>query len=172
MALGFHIEPQGKLGMNGNSINNMKNAVDVLRSILFDNRFFTIKQNGSGFFVTFSGKLAAEVDDKATFKCTQTAANKIYVSGGTVRHHSLGHWNGSATEVTLTGGADEWVYIEIIWGGGEALPPAITHSTSEPITDTSVIRIPLAKYALVSDNVYALVKTCHKYDVHLGNPLA
>lgn len=108
-------------------------------------------------------------DDKATWRCVQTADNKVMVYAGTIRHHGLGHWATVDTEVTLSGSEYLWIFVCFAREGTYA--PYIETQVDEPISDTSTIRIPLSLWKQTAVGVYALEKTTHKYDLHMGNPL-
>lgn len=118
--------------------------------------------------VRFSGG-GAGVDDRASFRCTQTSANKVMVYAGTIRHHGLGHWNTVDTEITLGDSEYRWIFVnfyrDTLWN------PTIEQQVEEPISDTSTIRIPLSYWRQTSPGSFTLVKTTHKYDVQMGNPL-
>lgn len=163
-------QPLAHIATNTRAINDMADAVNKLRNLNFDQKYFSVSATPGGIFVTVrAGEGAAADDDKATFRCVQTAPNKVMVYAGTIRHHGLGHWSTIDTEVTLSG--SEYIWIFVCFARDASANPYIDQQIDEPISDTSTIRIPLTYWHQISENVYERVKTAHKYDVHMGNPL-
>jgi hypothetical protein len=114
---------------------------------------------------------ASVISKNKSFACS-TAGYVCTVQPGTIRMHGLAEYPlSSAGTVTLTG-STEYVYLEVARGETTGTTPDIKHSSTEPATTSTHLRIPLCKYTSTVAGSYTLERILHDGDVQLDTPLA
>ena len=90
---------------------------------------------------------------------------------GTIRMHGIAKYPlATAATVTLTG-STEWVYAEVQRQDTTGTAPTIAHSSTEPETNSTHLRIPLFKFTSPAANRYTLARICNMGDVNLDTPI-
>ena len=90
----------------------------------------------------------------------------VTIYEGSVRIPGIGSFDASETDVTLTAGTTEWVYLKCANSGHAC---TIEHSSTEPESDGVFIRIPLHKFTKTG-GVWIHARDC-RTDIHLGSPI-
>ena len=98
------------------------------------------------------------------------ANDVITVYPGAIRQHGRTIYDlVASTEVTLSG-AIEWVYAQV-----ERADPGssvlILHSTTEPETTSTHLRIPLYKFTSTDSIKYTLERICNMGDINFDTPI-
>ncbi len=110
---------------------------------------------------------------------TDPPESRVRIYPGSIRMHAVAIYtleadilnlDGAGAEVTLIG-VGPWVYAQVTRGAADGTPPEILVSTSEPITTTTTLRIPLYRFKLQEGGTYALLEICNMGDINLDTPL-
>ena len=98
-----------------------------------------------------------------------TSGLNVTVAAGTLRLHSIGKYAVAET-VLACSGDPLWIYIS---HARDHSTTAAAFSASEPVTTTTTLMIPLAKFNLNGTGTgYTLEYTCHIGDISLDVPLS
>ena len=162
-------QPLANIATNSAAINSMADAVNKLRNLTFDTRYFSVTQNPAGIFVTTRPSASSAVAGDTipyTFKCS-LAGNVVTIQAGTVRLHGIGNYPISTSTVTLTS-ATEWVFVS---HNRDHSDSGIGHQYEEPTSDTNTLRVPLAFYTMADDSSFALTSVHHLGDISIDAPL-
>ena len=161
-------QPLAHIATNSAAINSMADAVNKLRNLTFDTRYFSVTQNPAGIFVTTRPSAVAVAGDTIpyTFKCS-LAGNVVTIQAGTVRLHGIGNYPIPTSTVTLTS-ATEWVFVS---HNRDHSSSEIGHQCEEPTSDTNTLRVPLAFYTMTGDSSFALTSVHHLGDISIDAPL-
>jgi len=135
-----------------------------------------IKVFGSGRVVTTPTGIELYLDDQS-FPWSLLAfgyeldADECTIKPGTIRMHGIAEYPLTiAAAVTLTG-STEWVYAEVQRGAATGTAPTIAHSSTEPETTSTHLRIPLYKFTSPASGRYTLAQICNMGDVNLDTPI-
>ena len=108
------------------------------------------------------------VNYDAPFQHQQIAPDKVKIYAGTLRLHSVANIVVSETDVTLTGDP-EYIYVQHGRGSGTA---TIAHSSTDPVSTSTYLYVPLVKFTVVSAAVYTFVCRLHAAtDINFDTPL-
>lgn len=100
------------------------------------------------------------------------AADVVTIYPGTIRMHGIAKYPlASEATVTLTG-ATEYVYAQIARGESTGTAPTIAHSTTEPETTSTHLRVPLYSFESVAAGKYKRTRILNMGDINLDTPLA
>jgi hypothetical protein len=145
---------------------NMVRQVRKLLNVKFDSAYFTVSNNANGIFVGVRAGGKSAANDR-TFKTTISGKN-CNVSAGTLRLHSIGTYPLPDTIIGLSGNPC-WVYISHLRSHTST---SIKVSTSEPISTTTELMIPLCKCILSADGTsYSKAFTCWEMDPQFDTPI-
>ena len=98
-----------------------------------------------------------------------TTGAKLTIRTGNLRIHGTNNIVVPETEIIMTG-ITEWIYVEHARGSGTA---SINHSSSEPVTNSTHLRVPLYNFELdTSLNRYKLAdQGLRRFDINFDTPL-
>ena len=104
--------------------------------------------------------------DKIAFGST-LSGNVATIYAGNLRQHGILNVAVSETNVTLTGDP-EYVYVNHTRGSSTA---SILHSSSEPVSNSTTLKVPLVKCSVVSGTTYQIDMRMHFGDINLDTPI-
>ena len=157
-------QPLAHLATNSGALNVAAAVLNTLRKIQFDPNFTVRYVPGGGLFVGLNRLNVAQ--NTGTFSCV-LAGNTVQVRHGTFRIAGVGNYYCPDTAINLSGSPD-WVFA---WMSRDGSAQGIDHQTTEPVSDTNTLRVPLAWYTINGDGSYSLGDTTHLYDVVIDVPL-
>ena len=105
------------------------------------------------------------LDDRASFDY-DLVGNVVTIYVGTLRIPGIGDYEAAKTNVTLTSGSTEWVYVK---HDQNTRDTTIEHSATEPISDGRYLRIPLHKFTKTG-GVWIHARDCRP-DIVLASPI-
>jgi len=167
--IGFPISAQrSRIPTDSTAINNMQNALEILRGLTFDKNQFIVKVSNNCMYVTLLPQDASD-SEIANFKCTLDGST-VKVSAGNIKLHGIGSYRVAETDITLTGSPD-WIFV---WHNRDHTASGIDHMVTPDLTgpesDTNVLRIPLVKCEF-SNGIYTITERAYKYDVQIDAPI-
>lgn len=169
MSIGFPIYPQkSRLPTDSTAINNMQNALEILRGLTFDKNKFIVKVSNNCMYVTTT--IGDETyKDKYNFTCSLTG-DTVTVKAGNIKLHGIGSYRVAQTDITLTGSPD-WVYLYHNRDhSASGIDHLVTPDATGPESDTNVIRIPLVKCEF-ADGAYDITEWCFHGDYQSDAPI-
>lgn len=149
--------------------NMMADSINQNKNLLFDQQVFSQTITPAGRLITINPIIIT--GDILNFTCTLNDKT-VEVRSGTVRLHGIGNYR-VETETDIAGrvilsGDPDWVFV---YHYRDHSLTGIDHSATEPVSDTNILRVPLAKYKLTDSGMYYLSETCYRGDVQIDAPL-
>jgi len=93
------------------------------------------------------------------------------IQPGAIRMHGLAKYPlSSGKDVALTG-LTEWVYLKIARNAPSGQELSVFHSSTEPITNSTALRIPVVLLTSTTSGTYAEDHTCQEGDLNLDTPI-
>ena len=96
----------------------------------------------------------------------------VTIYPGTIRMHGVAEYPNAVSETVTLTGSTEWVYAEGARGAVTLTTPDIKHSSTEPATTSTHLRIPLYKFTSTVPGTYSLARICNMGDINLDTPMS
>jgi len=93
--------------------------------------------------------------------------NVVTIYTGNLRQHGIQNISISETDVTLSGDP-EYVYVNHQRGSSSA---TILHSQTEPVSNSTTLKVPLYKFEVVTGMIYKISQILHFGDINFDTPI-